>query len=1139
MKAAARVLWLLTALPPMATAAEPDVAIAEVPGWADGLTVEDFSRDRSSEFVQGIAHLLSDRQIRKTDDGYDFVERMAYRVVDRSGLEAAATITRYFDPEDTTLSFNFIRVVRDGQATDRLARQDITLLRQEHSLASGIMDGHYTAVVNLEDIRVGDIVDFSYSGSIKTPLWPDEYFETVQVAWTMPLARFRYRLSVPESLSVEVRKLSTDVEVTSERHEGWRSFEINIRDADPVPAELFVPGEWVSHGLVAFSTTDSWSSVADWAVRLVSVDTTLPDLFRDKLDEIAAEITDPASRAVTVLRLVQEEIRYLGLEIGLGSHVPRSPSETIATGYGDCKDKSVLLVSALNYLGIDAVPVLASLSAGRLLDQLPPMAGAFDHMIVSVDAGNETLWMDPTLSYQGGAAGSLAPLDYGKLLPIRKGQRQLIEPPVPVPDEPVLEISESFDFTGDDDEALAINVRQTYRQFAADAMRGNIAVSGREAIRQQLIDFYSGIYNGIQARGELAIDDDRTANVLVLEASYAIDANAVKENGYRQTLPVYTTAIQDVIPKSVEADRSAPLSLAYGYRGRHSFAVTTPGRRMSIPEDVAEKAGGIDYTHSFEGGGETFEMQLELAVTERTADLAAIPTVTALGQKVADATKLEIRLSAAVQTLAAQLGLDTGLDADIEETVSGLRESFQRLEFVEVLTGLNKLLKDFDGPPAVRGYLMQFKGAALLRLDRARAAVEAFDEGFELYSPREAVEYFVYIDALMKTDEARGVEVLERMLGRFPEAIDKFRVEWIGDLARHLDRKELDDEREAFLVAVAQALHQSEAKNLDSLRWVFDDAVAAASRNGDIAQATSLLEHIIDPMRIADLYANEDSKSLWPVIARNSGEDLREAVDRYIILSKAAAESSPGDFSRRRAHVEALRHTQDYDAAIEYAETAIGDWGRVEAVGEDAFWFVNEYAWLLSEAGRPDDADSAMSRLLELGTDNYGSLVSMAINQANIRLNWGRFEEALSAATALEKRERFPASDYGWMWVYYAKACALHQLDRSEEALEIMRTSMDPIATKNPAALTKTLLCMNDLDAAAELLVERLGDPETSDAAIRVFVDAADKTAGPPFLAELNRRAAKVTALPAVRNALAGVGRSIRVVGSQANWSSF
>ena len=102
---------------------------------------------------------------------------------------------------------------------------------------------------------------------------------------------------------------------------------------------------------------------------------------------------------------------------------PRSISETLSSRFGDCKDKTVLLTSVLRHFGLDAEPALTGISQGRAADTYLPGVAAFDHVIVRLETGGETYWLDPTRSYQRGQLQdrSLYQPDYGFALPLEEG----------------------------------------------------------------------------------------------------------------------------------------------------------------------------------------------------------------------------------------------------------------------------------------------------------------------------------------------------------------------------------------------------------------------------------------------------------------------------------------------------------------------------------------------------------------------------------------------------------------------------------------------------------------------------------------------------------------------------------------------
>lgn len=117
---------------------------------------------------------------------------------------------------------------------------------------------------------------------------------------------------------------------------------------------------------------------------------------------IKAETDKPAERLEKALQFVQDEIRYTGLEAGIGGYKPRNPAEVFEQRFGDCKDKSLLLCYILNELGIEAYPALVSTTDRQGIIAWLPSPNAFNHCVVQVRQGG-VRWYDPTISLQGGS----------------------------------------------------------------------------------------------------------------------------------------------------------------------------------------------------------------------------------------------------------------------------------------------------------------------------------------------------------------------------------------------------------------------------------------------------------------------------------------------------------------------------------------------------------------------------------------------------------------------------------------------------------------------------------------------------------------------------------------------------------------
>lgn len=170
----------------------------------------------------------------------------------------------------------------------------------------------------------------------------------------------------------------------------------------------------------------SWDHVGAWllgeatgAPKGPSTGGTVADLAA----ELTSDLGTPRERLETLTRFVQQDIRYLAVEVGEGGYRPSPPPEVLERRWGDCKDKTMLLVDLLAAVGIEARPAYVRSGRGRRLDPAFPSHDAFDHVVVAVpvaqlgagegglDVGGAVadgwLFVDPT---QGrGGAGWLHP----------------------------------------------------------------------------------------------------------------------------------------------------------------------------------------------------------------------------------------------------------------------------------------------------------------------------------------------------------------------------------------------------------------------------------------------------------------------------------------------------------------------------------------------------------------------------------------------------------------------------------------------------------------------------------------------------------------------------------------------------------
>ncbi|MBT8573485.1 DUF3857 domain-containing protein [Polynucleobacter paneuropaeus] len=110
-------------------------------------------------------------------------------------------------------------------------------------------------------------------------------------------------------------------------------------------------------------------------------------------DQITSGISDPKEQAKALYFWVSKEIRYVAIFLGAGGVVPHSANTIIKNRYGDCKDKTTLLIALLNAKGIAASTAEINLGNSYELPKLAVL-GPFNHVITYIPAWD--IYVDPT-----------------------------------------------------------------------------------------------------------------------------------------------------------------------------------------------------------------------------------------------------------------------------------------------------------------------------------------------------------------------------------------------------------------------------------------------------------------------------------------------------------------------------------------------------------------------------------------------------------------------------------------------------------------------------------------------------------------------------------------------------------------------
>ena len=286
---------------------------------------------------------------------------------------------------------------------------------QDHKVLRGPLPKLQVGAIVEVEIRTRDHRPFSHSGIRRN----------IPLCWNAPVQCSRVLVELPASAP---RKWSLQglPEKQLKQSVVGKRLRLSVEQGLTLPMKAREPyQEWDQEPWPALTlaTAPSWAAVAAEYGEIVEAQirgTGLKTWVAEAIGE-AKERTQVIDR---ILARLQKQVRYIGLEFGETAIVPRPPAETLRRGYGDCKDKSTLLVALLREAGIQAHVALLRAGEGRDFSPELPGLAAFNHAIVHV-AGPSPLWIDPSASQA--RAGTLPLIDCGrKALVISKDTKETV-----------------------------------------------------------------------------------------------------------------------------------------------------------------------------------------------------------------------------------------------------------------------------------------------------------------------------------------------------------------------------------------------------------------------------------------------------------------------------------------------------------------------------------------------------------------------------------------------------------------------------------------------------------------------------------------------------------------------------------------
>ena len=545
-------------------------SVSKEPAWVTKNNINYNTTSLDKAAADGYINISFETQISLADQSkYFFYSK---KIISKSGVQNESQISVSFDPSYEQLIFHSIHIIRNGEILNRLELSKIKTVQQEEELADFIYNGSLDAILILEDVRMGDIIEYSYTIKGFNPIFKNKYADEYSMEFSIPLYQIYYKLIVPQGRKVTVKNLNENVQPIISSVNGQQVYEWRKTNIAPLVLQDYTPHWHNPYAQVLVSEYNSWKEVNDWAMELFPAKKQLSAALQKKIKEIETANSNDQQKTKAALQFVQDDIRYMGIEIGVNSHKSADPSKVFAQRFVDCKEKSYLLCIMLRAMNIEASPVLINTISKKNTSELLPAPTDFDHLTVRVKLDSSFYWFDPTIAYQRGNIKNLFYPDYQVGLVIEDSTVSLTNILFRnVSNQHVKELFKVSDLSG----GATLTVTTTFYGSEADNVRDNYYNESQAELLSSYKKFYADYYEDIKADSLTQKDDDSTG-IFTSTEYYSIPK--FWEAGKNKTKKFSFSAfvINNILIRPKEKERTMPFRIMYPAKYEEEVIIELP-----------------------------------------------------------------------------------------------------------------------------------------------------------------------------------------------------------------------------------------------------------------------------------------------------------------------------------------------------------------------------------------------------------------------------------------------------------------------------------------------------------------------------------------------------------------------------------
>ena len=330
--------------------------------------------------------------------------KVVYTILNENGERYAAMVVGYdklrkvlaFDGTLYDAQGNVLRKAKNKDIQDYSAVQEISLFDDNRVKVLDFTNQFYPYTVEFE-------TEIKYNNTYMQPDWIPQSGEKLSVESSF------YTFVAPADYTIRFKTFNYEGQPSSnnEKNKQVKTWKISNLAAvkkpfasptwnELTPCVYFAPSDFEMEGYKGNGST--WQDLGRFPLALNEGRDKLPEDIIQKTATILKGVTDEKEKVKLLYNFLQQNTRYISIQLGIGGLQPFEASFVAKKGYGDCKALSNYMYSLLKSAGIKSYYTLVR--GGRDVDDKYVMedfpSDQFNHIILCVPLTKDTMWLECT-----------------------------------------------------------------------------------------------------------------------------------------------------------------------------------------------------------------------------------------------------------------------------------------------------------------------------------------------------------------------------------------------------------------------------------------------------------------------------------------------------------------------------------------------------------------------------------------------------------------------------------------------------------------------------------------------------------------------------------------------------------------------